>query len=67
MNRAGQIQIEKANEEVIKAIGSSRISWMDVCRAADVVPGLDKNTLFHSGPPLDPSDWIVKLAEKIII
>jgi len=43
------------NTKIVESIGSSKISWIDVCRADEVVPGLEGKTLYHAGPPLDPS------------
>ena len=48
-------QIDQKNVEIIETIASSRICWVDVCRASEVVPGLEGKTLYHAGPPLDPS------------
>jgi hypothetical protein len=45
----------QSNREAVEIIGSSRIFWVDVCRADEVVPGLDGKTLYHAGPPVDPA------------
>jgi hypothetical protein len=58
-------RIEKANREVIKSIVSSRISWVDVCRASDVIPGIHNKTLFHSGPPLSPSEMCSAMCNAV--
>lgn len=44
--------IEEANKKVFKIITSSQPVLKGVKRAGDVVPGLGKYVVFHSGPPI---------------
>jgi hypothetical protein len=45
-------KIEKANREVIRRMIDSQPAWIDVKKAIDVCPGLKKNMIMHSGPPV---------------
>jgi len=58
-------RIEKANQEIINTIGSSKISWIDVCDASEVIPNLDNMTLFHAGPPLGYSDMCSAMCNSV--
>jgi len=53
---AKQTQINLANEEIIEKIGSSKVLWVDMCKASEVIPVLKNKMLLHAGPPLHPSN-----------
>ena len=44
--------IEKANEKAINNMKNAQAVWVDMRPAHEVIEGMDKNTLLHSGPPL---------------
>lgn len=44
--------IEKANNQVIDIMMSSRLVLKGVARAMDVVPGMTAKTILHAGPPI---------------
>ena len=46
-------KIEQANREAFDRINRADPVLVDVCRAGDVVPGLDDRMVLHSGPPVD--------------
>lgn len=46
-------QMAEANDEAVRRIVSARCRVVDVAPAQDVVPGLERGTLLHAGPPLD--------------
>ena len=45
--------VQAANTRAIETILAGRCRVIDVQRAGDVVPGLDRGTLLHAGPPID--------------
>lgn len=45
--------IEKANEETIRIINRALPRLVTLERAADVIPGMDTDTILHAGPPID--------------
>ncbi len=45
--------IDMINSEIIAKIAAARIMWIDVGRASEVIPFLERYTLLHAGPPLD--------------
>src|SRR5262245_22424382 len=45
-------RIQAANTEVVRRMTESRPLWIDVRRAGDVVPGLDRAVILHAGPPI---------------
>ena len=44
--------IEKANQKALDSILSAEPVWIGVAPAIDSLPGLDGNTILHSGPPI---------------
>lgn len=44
--------IDDANSKAIEKLTSAQPVLIDVARAGDVVPGLNKNSIFHAGPPI---------------
>lgn len=44
--------IEKANKEAIEKILNGQPTLMGIGVAADEIPGMDKKTILHAGPPL---------------
>lgn len=44
--------IEKANNEAMERIMSSRMVLTSIERAIDVIPGMTPTTIFHAGPPI---------------
>lgn len=47
------MDIESANQEACKRILEGRPVWKDVKIAGEVIPGLKKNCIFHTGPPIE--------------
>lgn len=47
------MDVEKANQEAYERIVSSHPVWKDVRIAGEVIPGMKKNRIFHSGPPIE--------------
>lgn len=45
-------KIKEANQKALDVILQSRPRWVDVRPAIDVVPGMTKNTVLHSAPPI---------------
>jgi len=48
--------VEAANQATIERMKQSRPLWVDVCPAAEAIPGMGGDTLLHSGPPIDFED-----------
>jgi succinyl-CoA synthetase alpha subunit len=48
--------ILSANEEAYKRIVESEPIWIGVSRAGEVVQGLEKNMVLHTGPPIEIDD-----------
>jgi len=46
-------QIEQANIEACNRILDARPVWKDVKLAGEVIPGMKKNRIFHTGPPIE--------------
>src|SRR5512139_2740719 len=46
------IDIDAANEEVIKRIKAARPTLVGMGRARDVIPGMHNKMIMHSGPPI---------------
>lgn len=46
-------QIEEANQKTLDVILNGRPIWVDVKPAIEVVPGMTKNTVLHSAPPIE--------------
>ena len=47
------MDIQSANEEACKRILEAQPAWKDVKIAGDVIPGMKKNSIFHTGPPIE--------------
>lgn len=45
-------KIEDANKEALKILNSSQAWLVDLQNAIDVIPGIDKDTILHAGPPI---------------
>ena len=45
-------KIAAANATALKRMLDSDIAWVDVQSAHEVIPGMDKYTLYHAGPPI---------------
>jgi hypothetical protein len=46
-------KIEEANSEACKRILAAKPVWKDVRIAGQVIPGMKKNRIFHTGPPIE--------------
>ena len=46
------VDIEKANQEAIKRLLNAAPVLVDIEKAIDVIPGMKKNLILHSGPPI---------------
>lgn len=46
-------KIENANQEVIKIIKDAHPFLVDIDQAINVIPGMHKKLILHSGPPID--------------
>ncbi len=49
-------KIEQANQKAVETILETNVVWVDVQPALDVIPGMKKNLILHSGPPIDFKD-----------
>ncbi|MBW2094518.1 MAG: DUF1116 domain-containing protein [Deltaproteobacteria bacterium] len=47
------MDVESANREACKRILDARPVWKDVKIAGEVIPGMAKNRIFHTGPPIE--------------
>ena len=45
--------IEKANQIAFCRLLEADPIWVDVNRAIDVIPGMEKNMILHAGPPIE--------------
>jgi hypothetical protein len=45
--------IEKANQIAFSNLIKADPIWVDVSRAIDVIPGMEKNMILHAGPPVE--------------
>ncbi len=46
------VDIDRANEKALKTLLEARPFWVDIQPAIDIVPGMKKNLILHSGPPV---------------
>ncbi len=46
------VDIAKANEKALKILLEARPFWVDIQPALECVPGMKKNLILHSGPPV---------------
>ncbi len=46
-------KIEQANKEAVKIVMNSKVFLIGIGKALDVIPGMDKNTILHAGPPVE--------------
>ncbi|MFP4483246.1 MAG: DUF1116 domain-containing protein [Spirochaetaceae bacterium] len=46
------IDIDKANEQGLKKLLAAKPTWVDMAKAEEVIPGMKKNLILHSGPPV---------------
>jgi hypothetical protein len=44
-------KIKQANQLAAERMLTAQPVWVDVARAGDVIPGMEKNMLLHAGPP----------------
>ncbi len=44
-------KIKQANRKALERILAAETVWIDVARAGDVIPGMNKKMLLHAGPP----------------
>jgi len=59
------MNIDIINSEIIAKIASARIMWVDLCRASEVIPILERHTLLHAGPLLDVRDMSTAMLNSI--
>jgi hypothetical protein len=45
-------EIDTANKEAARRLIDSHPVLVDICRAAEVIPDMDKHTILHAGPPI---------------
>jgi len=45
-------KINEANQEAVNRIINSKVVWVDVKPAIEVIPGMEKNLILHAGPPI---------------
>lgn len=45
-------RIDAANDVAVERMLSAQPVWIDVATAGEVIPGLEKTTILHSGPPV---------------
>jgi len=45
-------QVEEANALTVKRMVEARPAWIDVRPAIEALPGLERHTILHSGPPI---------------
>ena len=62
--RAGQIA--DANDRAVAAMQAAEPRVVGIGRAGDLLPGLDRRTLLHAGPPIDWADMCGPLRGAII-
>jgi len=46
-------KIDRANKHALDLMLSANTDWIGIKRAIEVVPGMQKNTILHSGPPIN--------------
>jgi len=49
-------KISAANEAAVRHMMEANPVLVDVCRAGDVIPGMNKNLILHAGPPVSWPD-----------
>lgn len=59
-------KIKKANELAIDRLLKARPVLLDIKTAGDVIPGLDKTTILHAGPPIEWQDMSGPLKGAIV-
>lgn len=47
-----KVKIDRANEEAAEIIINAQPVLIDILPASEVIPGMDKNTILHAGPPI---------------
>ena len=45
--------VDSANDKCVNLMQEAQPVLVDVARAGEVIPGLDRNTLLHAGPPIE--------------
>ena len=45
-------KINEANQEAVNRIINSKVVWVDVKPAIEVIPVMEKNLILHAGPPI---------------
>lgn len=45
-------KIDEANQEAVNRMINSKLVWVDVRPAIEVIPGMEKNLILHAGPPI---------------
>ena len=45
-------KIDEANQEAVNRMINSKLVWVDVHPAIEVIPGMKKNLILHAGPPI---------------
>lgn len=58
--------IDRANQEAFERINAAEPELVDVVYAKDVLPGMDKRTIGHAGPPLEWKDMCGPLKGAIL-
>jgi hypothetical protein len=46
-------KVRAANQSALERLVGARPVWIDVARAGDVLPDMDRHTILHAGPPID--------------
>ncbi len=46
------LDIDKANEQAFNRLMGVKPMWVDIQKAIDIIPGMKKNLILHSGPPI---------------
>ena len=46
-------KIDEANQEAVNRMINSKLVWVDVRPAIEVIPGMEKNLILHAGPPIN--------------
>ncbi len=58
--------IDRANQEAFERMNAAEPELVDVVYAGDVLPGMDRRTIGHAGPPLDWEDMCGPLRGAIL-
>jgi hypothetical protein len=56
LSRLERPEVKAANEKTIARMKESRPLWVDVQPAIKAIPGMERNFLLHSGPPVEFGD-----------